>query len=697
VNTTNRWRRLGALALALVVWIVGWEIATLAAAVMAAPPPTPTLLDLMEQWPPRYWPWQWLVWRDLGTAFGVPEFVGAGAIVLAAVIVIVGRVSTSQKNSTAYGCARWATLEELRTRGFGSEAGVVLCQSEDARYKAITKREEQQWKLKKPGKLICDNSEGHVLVWAPSGSGKLIAFVAPTAYNWRDSAIIYDTKKEIWPLTAGWRSQWTRCLRFEPADRTSIRFNPLFQIPRDERDVAEAQNIATMICQTHSERNRDGQHWKLTATDLVSGAILHVLYAGARKSLPGVRQLLAGDGQTQIEVLMRMAATPHLGDRPHPQILAYATAGLNMAPNERSGVFSTAISHLGLFLDPIVAANVDDSDFAIDQLVHLPEPVSLYLVVSPRDEARMRPLVRLMLEQIGRTLMGVVPPRQRTPRRSVSSRLLRALAPNHAASDASLPLQRRRLLYLIDEFPSLGHLEFFGTMLAASRGYGIKLALVAQSLNQLEEVYGRSHSIVDNAHTQLTFYARSNNTAKYISDMLGQRTARETRLSRSRRAGGLFFNSVSESDHEHGMPLLASDEVLRFPFDSVLLSIAGSHPYRGKKIMHYLDQRFCHRALPPPDSAEAQRAELPPKPAHGWDTPPIEPANDALELLRLRFGIQAFGAPGQVPPRAAQVVAMRDEHEPPPGDGVDGWMSDEGYEADEAGSAGSEHSEEAIL
>jgi hypothetical protein len=56
--------------------------------------------------------------------------------------------------------------------------------------------------------------------------------------------------------------------------------------------------------------------------------------------------------------------------------------------------------------------------------------------------------------------------------------------------------------------------------------------------------------------------------------------------------------------------------------------------------MDFLDERFIDCMRPAPESVEAQRAELPPAPAHGWNTEPIEPSVDVLAELKKRFGIE---------------------------------------------------------
>ncbi len=74
-------------------------------------------------------------------------------------------------------------------------------------------------------------------------------------------------------------------------------------------------------------------------------------------------------------------------------------------PEEEAGsVLSTAKSYLALYRDPVVARNVSRSDFRIKQLMHEDDPVSLYIVTQPNDKARLRPLVRVMVNMIVRLL-----------------------------------------------------------------------------------------------------------------------------------------------------------------------------------------------------------------------------------------------------------------------------------------------------
>ena len=50
--------------------------------------------------------------------------------------------------------------------------------------------------------------------------------------------------------------------------------------------------------------------------------------------------------------------------------------------------------------------------------------------------------------------------------------------------------RKHELLMMLDEFVALGRLDFFETSLAFMAGYGIRVYLIAQSLNQVDKAYG---------------------------------------------------------------------------------------------------------------------------------------------------------------------------------------------------------------
>ena len=193
-----------------------------------------------------------------------------------------------------------------------------------------------------------------MLCFAPTRSGKGVGLVIPTLLTWPGSAIVHDIKGENWQLTAGWRARFGRVLLFDPTNPQSAAYNPLLEVRRGDTEVRDVQNVADILVDPEGALERRN-HWEKTSHSLLVGAILHVLYAEADKTLAGVANFLS-DPKRPIETTLRaMMATPHLGDRPHPVVASAARELLNKSENERSGVLSTAMSFLGLYRDPVVA------------------------------------------------------------------------------------------------------------------------------------------------------------------------------------------------------------------------------------------------------------------------------------------------------------------------------------------------------
>ena len=528
---------------------------------------------------PVYYPWKLFEWWFFFDAYAPQVFdtggmIAAGSGLLAVVVAIAMSVwrSRQARKVTTYGSARWADAADIRKAGLTQPTGVFLGLHD--------------------GQYLRHEGPEHVLTFAPTRSGKGVGLVVPTLLSWPASAVIHDIKGENWQITAGWRSRFSHCLLFNPTDASSAAYNPLLEVRRGAHEVRDVQNIADILVDPEGALEKRN-HWEKTSHALLVGAILHVLYAGEDKTLRGVANFLSDPACPFELTLHRMMTTKHLGDAPHPVVASAAREVLNKSDNERSGVLSTAMSFLGLYRDPTVAEVTSRCDWRIADLIASEHPVSLYLVVPPSDISRTKPLIRLILNQIGR-------------------RLTESL-------DGSDGIERRhKLLLMLDEFPALGRLDFFETALAFMAGYGIRSFLIAQSLNQIDKAYGQNHSILDNCHVRVTFATNDERTAKRISETLG--TATELRAQRNYAGHRLapWLGHLMVSRQETARPLLTPGEVMQLPSDEAVVMVSSVAPIKAKKLRYYADANFKQRVVPLPAVTAGRYADVPPARPDDW-------------------------------------------------------------------------------
>lgn len=586
-----------------------------------------------------YAPWDIVVWslRYDSPAFGsqalsvfMRAHAGMGVGGLLALILPVAYAyrrtrRLAQGRNDLHGSAHWASPEEVKASGLlsdaGNRGGVYLGAWEE---RPGDERSQVYLRHKGPE---------HVMVFAPTRSGKGVGIVIPTLLSWDESVLVHDIKGENWHLTAGYRrALGQRAVKFDPASPATpgtVRFNPLDEIRRDGNIVKDVQNIATMIVDPDGGGLND--HWAKTGFDLLTGVVLYVLLADdlpdAQRNLPTVQAILSDGGpvreraereaEAQAEAAasqalekgrqgrtakpptgfqaviayIRETANGLLASQPleHWQEIGWRTVAqaaqsfLNKAPNEASGVLSTALSFLSVYRDPVVAQNVSVSDLNLPSLMET--PTSLYLVVPPSDKDRLKPLIRLIVNQVVRRL---------TERMDFDEN-----GQGHS-------IYPHRLLLLIDEFPSLGRLDVFAESLAFIAGYGLKALLIVQDLAQLYAAYGREESIVSNCHVRVAYAPNKVETAEALSKMAGQATVSHTQRQYSGGRFAVVLGHVNTNEQIVQRPLLTADEAMRLPESDELVFVAGYAPILARKIRYYRDEGFKKRVLLAPGASDTE-------------------------------------------------------------------------------------------
>ena len=539
-----------------------------------------------------YAPWAWIVWlwhygKLAPRPFYATEFAVGAAFavgVLVCVLVVGYRARGLRRNEGVHGTAHWATEAEIRATGLlpapgKAGAGVYVGGWTDAQ-----------------GRLHYLRHDGpeHIIGIAPTRTGKGVGLVVPTLLSWPHSAVVYDQKAELWALTAGWRQKegGNRVINFNPtAAEGGVAFNPLGEIRiGTSYEVGDTQNVVTILVDPDGKGLVD--HWAKTSHAFLTGAIIHLgrlaQRAGREVSLPEIARAMSDPARPVQQLYQEMLQYEHLGPgQVHPVVAATARDMLNRPDDERGSVLSTAMSYLSLYRDPMVEQNVSRSDFRIDDLLNGPTPVTLYLTSRAEDKDRLKPLMRLVLNQLVR-----VP-----------------LRPELTFKDGrQLPPHKHRMLIMADEFASLGKLEVFQEALSYIAGYGLKAYLIVQDMSQLLTSYGHDESITSNCHVRVAYAPNKVDTAKWLSELSGTATVVKEDITESGQRFGASLQHVSRSYHEVSRPLLTPDEASRLrapqkgaageiiaPGD-VLVFVSGHAPIYGTQSLFFENPVFRKRA-----------------------------------------------------------------------------------------------------
>jgi type IV secretion system protein VirD4 len=464
------------------------------------------------------------------------------AICLAALIVL-------NQPRKLHGAARWARSPEVKAAGLLDTKGIIL-----GRYGS---------------RYLRFGGSEHVLLEAPTRSGKGVGVVIPNLLEWPDSVVVLDVKQENWEKTAAYRqSQGQKVLLFDPLDvegRTA-RFNPLTYINRtDEVEVInELQKMAAMLFPPPTTGE---SFWADSARTAFIGVASYVAATPERPFTFGeiYRQITTGDPQKRFPAIVRKRADS--GNPLSGPCVSALTDWTASSDNTFTGIRQSVTAKLNLWLNPYVDAATSESDFDFRDFRN--SRISLYLGVSPDNIERVSDLYNLLFQQL------------------------------IDLNVRELPTQRRnnvQLLLLLDEFARLGRASVIASGFSYVAGYGIRLVPVIQSRSQLRDVYGRdvTDEIVANCGAEIIFTPKELQVAKEVSERLGYETVKSRSYSQKELERG-FNRSVSTSDQRRA--LMLPQELLLMPARDLIVLRSGIAPVKGRRLRYFKDKQLSARTM----------------------------------------------------------------------------------------------------
>ncbi|WPY00794.1 Type IV secretion system protein VirD4 [Candidatus Trichorickettsia mobilis] len=442
-----------------------------------------------------------------------------------------------------YGDADWATADDIERAGLRAKQGVLLG-------------------VDNIGYFVADGFQ-HILLFAPTGAGKGVGFVIPNLLFWDHSVVVHDIKLENHQLTSGWRAkQGQEIFVWEPSNPDGVThcYNPIDWVSKKSGQmVDDVQKIANLVSPKQD-------FWENEARSLFLGVVLSLIADPSKtKSFGEVVRTMRSD-----DVVYNLAvAMDTFGKDIHPAGYMNIAAFLQKADKERSGVISTMNSSLELWANPLIDAATASSDFNV--LEFKKKKTTVYVGLTPDNIQRLQKLMQIFYQQATEFLSRKMPDLKEEP---------------------------YGVMFLLDEFPTLGKMEQFKAGIAYFRGYRVRLFLIIQDTQQLKGTYEEAgmNSFLSNSTYRITYAANNYETANLISQLCGNKTVEQ--VSRSNPVFGLNLSGMSKSVSSVQRALLLPQEVIQLPRDEQIVLIESMPPIKSKKIFYYKDKFFTKRLLP---------------------------------------------------------------------------------------------------
>lgn len=472
--------------------------------------------------------------------------------------------------------ARWASVQEATAPNwrYGSEAGMLFLG-----YRG--------------GVHIGRKDDRHQITIGGARAGKGESLIVPNLLNYEGSVLAIDPKGELAKLTAAPRSKRLTkdCFVLDPfgvSGRPSARFNPIAEIKqtvaaRPGEKWPDAIDDALMIADALVLPNSKDTYWTDSAKLLLQALVLMTLALEPKeRNLITVRNLLTLKDRTIISEAERQGVSREAALFDLMMLETEAFDGiiggvgaqfLAMGEKERGGVLSTARTQTAWLDSPALQATLIASDFELADLKR--KPTTLYLCLPASNMGThskwLRTIISLALRACEREGNAWLIPRGGAP----------------------LPV-----LFVLDEFAVLGHMQAIESAAGQMAGFGVKLWTILQDLSQLKEHYEKNWETFFGNAAVATFHGISDmTTLEYLSKRLGTRSfIMET-------ATGAGVNAVTSggattSESVRAEPLMATHEIemaLARERMRMVVLYPGSHPLILERTRYHKDSYFLER------------------------------------------------------------------------------------------------------
>jgi type IV secretion system protein VirD4 len=434
------------------------------------------------------------------------------------------------------------------------------------------------------------NGAQHLIMIAPTRSGKTTSVAIPVLCTYEHSMVVLDLKGELRKLTSGRRQQMgQRIYAWAPYDEEgrTHRFNPMTLLNGMDpgKRLGEIQTIAAILYPDEPGKDPFWTSQSRAAFTAFASFMFERWDAGiahykknnlpeaawpqpnVAENFPSLERILrisSGEGsQSTKEMLQAIISNPQLHPYVSQQTRTVFSNLSGLADQTFSSVIATMQAPLQQFLSPVLAAATNATDFDITTIRRQPTTIFVDIPTNKLDESGK------LLNIFFSTVIG--------------NNLTKQLGDE--------PDLKYQMLMLMDEFTAMGRVDVWAKRISISASYGVRDLCIIQSRAQLRGTYGDNdaQNFITNHGAQIVFTPREQSDAAEYSEMLGYQTIRKQNRSRSSGSGS---HQVSISYSEERRALMLPQEIKELPNDDELIFKEGCKPIRAKKNWYFKDKQF---------------------------------------------------------------------------------------------------------
>ena len=404
---------------------------------------------------------------------------------------------------------------------------------------------------KQKGKYITkpEYEDGHILVIGGAGSGKSSCLAIPSLNTWKERVFAIDIKGEL----------LQKCHRekelvkvFNPLDPYAYGYDPFWALDNSDNMAQDIKDITLAIMPTPPDIK--DPFWIESAQNVLNGSLTHFYFSG----------------YTFVESMAKIVSTPiqsllkEIMDGENILAKMFVAQLVDQKAETLAGIATELSNKIMLFAtDPAIAGALGRAEKISPY--DLENGYDVFIQIPEHKLEQWKPLLTIINNQFLKHF----------EKRSES--------------------HSKPILFLLDEFARLGKIEAILNGLATLRSKKITIAILTQSLAQLDLIYGRESRqvIADNCSYKAILKATDADTQEYFSKLVGT-------YDKIKKSSNANFEQYTQMGKGTGTSTTTEEKRIIKPEEFatldkiVLLTPLGF--CRAEKAPYYKDKRFTKGA-----------------------------------------------------------------------------------------------------